>query len=500
MTDAWTIALADEAATIRLGSDLAPSLRAGDTVALHGGLGAGKTTLARAIVRAVAGQPALEVPSPTFTLVQTYALDRVDIAHFDLYRIEHGEEVAELGLDDALETGVALIEWPERLDDLAPDRLDITLEEDGPDRRLARLVGHGAWSARLDRLRRLEAFLETAGWGGCRRRFLQGDASSRRYERIDRDGRHAVLMDMPRRPDGPPIRGGRPYSAIAHLAESAGPFVAIAGALRDLGLSAPEIFAADPDDGFLVIEDLGDAVYERMVADGADMDGPYAAAVDVLAALRRTAGIACAGSWRLPSYDREALAVEAGLVPDWLWPQVHGEPAPADARSAFTAAWDDLFAIAEAGERIWTLRDYHSPNLVWLPERPGLARVGLLDFQDALLGHPAYDLVSLLQDARVDVSTGRETAMVRRYCDRAAADGAFDEPAFRAAYAVLGAQRASKILGIFVRLARRDGKTGYLRHIPRVSRYLERNLAHPALAGLRAWYDRHLPAPVRERT
>lgn len=326
MTDPWTIPLADEAATIRLGADLAPSLHAGDAIALYGGLGAGKTTLARAIVRAVAGQPALEVPSPTFTLVQSYGLARVDVAHFDLYRVETGGEIDELGLDDALDTGVVLIEWPERMDALPADRLDITLDEDEPDRRLARLVGHGAW---------VPASTACVGWrpsslgaGAPTAASCKGDASSRRYERIDWHGRPAVLMDMPPRPDGPPIRDGRPYSAIAHLAEGVAPFVAMADALRGLGLSAPEIYAADLDQGFLVIEDLGDEVYGAMVLAGADMDTPYKAAVDVLVTLRRTAGVAEAAGYRLPAYDRAAMAIETELVLDWLWPAVHGGPAP----------------------------------------------------------------------------------------------------------------------------------------------------------------------------
>lgn len=504
MSDVWTIPLADEAATQRLGAALAPSLQPGDTVTLAGGLGAGKTTLARALIRAVAEDPRLEVPSPTFTLVQTYAEGRLAIAHFDLYRIGHGDEIAELGLDDALETGAALIEWPGRLDDLPPDRLEITLEETRGGGRDAVLSGHGAWASRLDRLRDLDRFLADAGWAGCARRFLQGDASSRRYERVARDGQAAILMDMPRTPDGPPIRDGRPYSTIAHLADNIAPFVAMDAALRDRGLSAPEILAADLDRGFALLEDLGDAVYGRLIAEGADMDEPYRAAVELLAGLRGTSGLTevpvpGGGVHRLAPYDRGALGIETELVADWLWPRLHGAPAPADIRAGFAAIWADLFARLDDTPSVWTLRDYHSPNLIWLPERAGIARVGLLDFQDAVTGHPAYDLVSLLQDARIDVDAGRETEMLEHYCRTvAAAEPGFDEESFRTAYAILGAQRATKILGIFVRLADRDGKGQYLRHIPRVSRYLERNLAHPVLADLKTWYDLNLPVAQRE--
>jgi N-acetylmuramate 1-kinase len=144
------------------------------------------------------------------------------------------------------------------------------------------------------------------------------------------------------------------------------------------------------------------------------------------------------------------------------------------------------------------LRDYHSPNLLWLPERKGMARVGLIDTQDCLLGHPAYDLASMLQDARVDIEFGFADELYEHYCDLRRKQGAFDRAEFDIAYSILGAQRATKILGIFARLSKRDGKHGYLRHVPRVSRYLERDLAHPRLSKLKAWFDRHLPAAARE--
>jgi aminoglycoside/choline kinase family phosphotransferase len=148
---------------------------------------------------------------------------------------------------------------------------------------------------------------------------------------------------------------------------------------------------------------------------------------------------------------------------------------------------------------VWALRDYHSPNLLWLPERAGLKRVGIIDTQDCLMGHPAYDLASMLQDARVDVDAAVAGDLHEHYCRLRASDPHFDRQAFEAAFAVLGAQRATKILGIFARLSKRDGKHGYLRHVPRVSRYLERNLAHPELKALKAWFDRHLPAQQREQ-
>lgn len=500
----WVVLLKDETATGRLGRELSLFLGPGDLIALNGDLGAGKTTLARAVIRAYCAAAGMEVPSPTFALVQPYRSRRGSLRHFDLYRVCDSGEVDELGLWDAVEDGIALVEWPDRIaGGLPEDRLEIRIEDDGGDGRRAVLTGLGNWPDRMTRMRSARAFLEAGDWRGCERRFLQGDASARRYERVEKAGRTAVFMDMPHQPGGPPVRDGLPYSAIARLAEGVRPFAAMADALRGLGLSAPEIFAKDHDSGFLVIEDLGDAVYGAMIADGADMTEPYAAAVDLLAGLRAGATAETVGAGdgtvhRIPPYDRAALRIEADLLLDWFWPRVReGEADPAT-RRAFAAQWAPLFDRLAPDEHVWTMRDYHSPNLVWLDGREGVSRVGLLDFQDAVLGHPAYDLVSLLQDARTTVAPEREAEMLGRYCSTAANAGPpFDEEKFRAAYAILGAQRAAKILGIFVRLAERDGKPDYLRHVPRVSDYLDRNLNHPALAGLRRWFDANLPAESR---
>lgn len=503
-----TMLLDDEAATMALGLELSLFLRRGDLLTLSGDLGAGKTTLARAIVRAFCGDEEIEVPSPTFTLVQPYLSSRGALSHFDLYRISDPGEVEELGLDDSVEDGIALVEWPDRLGaDVPGERLDIHIEDVSGEGRAITLSGHGTWTQRLERIHQVRAFFDAGEWRGCDRRFLQGDASARRYERITKDGRNAIFMDMPSQPDGPAIQDGLPYSAIAHLAEGVGPFVAIDQALRGLGLSAPAIMASDTERGFLIIEDLGDEVYGTRIARGDDMTEPYHAAVDLLAGLRGRADAGTVGlaatddgpdEYSIPSYDRRALSVETNLLLEWFWPRVHGGTVPEDARSSFDALWNGLFNRLDGEPAIWTLRDFHSPNLIWLADRQGDARVGLIDFQDAVLGHPAYDLVSLLQDARTTVPQERETVMLARYCAAVAdTEGGFDEARFRMAYAILGAQRASKILGIFVRLADRDGKLGYLQHVPRVSVYLERNLAHPALADLKAWFDRHLPTETR---
>lgn len=484
---------ADEAATGRLAQDLAAILKAGDCLLLVGDLGAGKSTFARAVIRAAAGDETLEVPSPTFTLVQTYDLARLPLAHFDLYRLETAEEIDELGLDEALETGAALVEWPERASGRLPeDALVIRIEPQGgpTERRVTLQVSDEGLAARIARSVAGREFLARAGWGAARRVPLQGDASSRAYETVHRDGEKAILMNAPARPDGPPVRDGLPYSRLVHLAEDVRPFVVVDEGLRQAGFAAPEIYAADLAGGFLLLEDLG---REGVVRDGAPVPERYAAAADLLAdfhAIRMPEEIALAdGSlYCLPRYDERALLFEAELFVDWYLPHVGTEPDRV-LREEFAGLWGEALSLMADSETAWVLRDYHSPNLIWREERTGNDRLGLIDFQDAVIGSPAYDLGSLLFDARVTVPAPLEAELFQRYVERRRLhDADFDADRFARDYAILSAQRLSKIFGIFVRLARRDGKPGYLAHLPRLEAYMAKALAHPLLGALQAWY------------
>ncbi len=497
------MALPDEQVTQRLVADVAVILEPGDFVTLSGDLGAGKTTFARALIRHLAGDPAVEVPSPTFTLMQTYELPRFPLVHADFYRLQSPSEAAELGFDDLPERAVVLLEWPERASVLLPaDRLDVTLllnPQKGAEFRNARVTGHGAFAARVDRMLAMRRFLNEAGYEEATRARLQGDASTRIYERLTLGDRRAILMNSPRRADGPPVKHGRPYSAIAHLAEDVTPFVAIANALRARGFSAPEIRAADLADGFVVLEDLG----QEGVVSGdppAPIEQRYAVAVEVLAALHVLAlpeeiPVAPHVTYRLPRYDLEAFLIEAELLLDWYLPKLNA-PMPEASRPQFENLWRAALQSAVTAPPTWVLRDYHSPNLLWLADRTGPARIGLLDFQDAVIGPCAYDLASLLQDARIDVPERMEIDLLGRYVRaRRAADPNFDTIGFAQVYAALAAQRATKILGIFARLERRDGKPQYLRHIPRVWGYLQRSLAHPSLTAMSSWYKAHVPPP-----
>ncbi len=488
-----------EHATQALAGTLALWARPGFVIGLEGELGAGKSVLARAFIRALfkPGSDS-DVPSPSFSLVQTYEETRVPVFHADLFRLSSASEIAELGLGEMLQHHCGIVEWADRLPDpLGKDTLTIRLSGSGQ-KRQADLTANGGWVQVLHRNGELERFIGLAPFALGSRHFFEGDASARRYEKVRVEGEELLLMDMAQRPDGPKVKDGKPYSAIAHLAEGITPVIAINRHLEEKGYSAPHTIKSDLPHGFALIEDLGERVYGRMMLAGEDMQEPLETAAGLLADMAardwpEKAEAAPGHSHRLMAYDHDALLIEVDLLPSWYIPYAKGKPAAPEAVSAFVKSWEKLLPHAQPDKQIWTLRDFHSPNLIWIPEREGLKRVGLIDTQDAVLGHPAYDLASMAQDARVDVSEDMQDHVVEHYCMLRDKQGGFDRRAFLASYAVLGAQRATKILGIFARLSKRDGKHQYLKHMPRVSGYLKRNLAHPALAELNDWYVAHVP-------
>jgi tRNA threonylcarbamoyl adenosine modification protein YjeE len=501
---AFSVALANETATAHLMADLAILVGPGDTITLSGDLGAGKTSAARAMIRYLADDDTLEVPSPTFTLAQGYDLAAFPLLHADLYRIGDRGELEEIGLSPLPDGVVALIEWPERADGALPaDRIDIAFHHRpalGSNARAAEITGHGKGIELVERLKRLRQFLHAMGFIDAKRKRMPGDASTRSYARLVQDETSFILMNSPKRPDGPAIYDGKSYSAAVHLAEDVRPFVAIDAGLRSRGFSAPEIFHRDLDGGFLITEDFGIVPFVE-----GDPPAPiaerYEAAVDMLAELHReglpeTLPLSSSLDYAIPVYDVEAWLVEISLMLEWYLPD-RGAPASDTLRAEFLSVWRDILQQPAAAPRTWVIRDFHSPNLIWLGEREGTRRVGIIDFQDAVLGPAAYDVVSLLQDTRVDVPELVELSLFSRYIKaRRAADTAFDAAGFATLYAIMSAQRNTRLLGTFARLNRRDGKPQYLKHQPRIWTYLNRSLAHPALAPLQAWYAANVPPPV----
>ncbi len=306
--------------------------------------------------------------------------------------------------------------------------------------------------------------MDAAGWTGAEVSAIPGDASFRRYFRVIETDRRAILMDAP-----PPHEDPRPFLHVARY-------------LGEQGLRAPAILADDAGRGLVLLEDFGDRRMRETVdaADAESEHATYAQAIETLAALHQRPVAA------VPGYTREVYQREAALFTEWYCP---ARGLAVDA-AAYARAWDEVLdALDPAAPAVTVLRDYHAENIMLLDD----GGQGLLDFQDALVGDPAYDLVSLLQDARRDVAPTLEAAMIETYASLLPPH--YD---FRKHYHVLGAQRNAKIIGIFIRLWQRDGKPRYPLMIPRVWATLERDLVHPALAPVAQWFDANVPAHLRD--
>lgn len=328
-----------------------------------------------------------------------------------------------------------------------------------------------------DRLTLLNDFLRQNGWSDGDRKLLAADASFRHYDRLTRPNESRVLMDAP-----PPMENVRPFLKVARH-------------LEKLGYSAPHVYAADEENGFVLLEDFGDATYTRLLKKGEDERALYALATDLLIDLHKL-DEETAVPEDLPPYDDDALLREAMLFPDWFMPAAFGHETDKAAADEYALLWQEVFPLVQKMPKTIVLRDYHVDNLMILDGKTGLKACGLLDFQDALAGAVTYDIMSLLEDARRDIRPELFTEMQNHYIS-AMADKLPDTEAFLTSWAVLAAQRHAKVLGIFVRLCVRDGKPVYLRHLPRLWRLLERALEHPALAKLRLWFDKNVPAEFR---
>jgi aminoglycoside/choline kinase family phosphotransferase len=338
-------------------------------------------------------------------------------------------------------------------------------------------------------------FLDKAGWGEASRRFFVGEASARSYEIVSLTGlAPRVLMNSPRLVLGPPVRDGKPYAVIAHSAQTVTAFVAIDRALHAAGVSVPEIHAEDLEQGFLLLEHLGSEGF--LGTNGDPIAERYAAAAELLAMMHGKSWPermeAAPGIFHdVPPFDRDAMLIEAELLVDWYVPMVTGSPPSDTLRAGYVSEWNAVLDRLKGSEYTLMLRDFHSPNIIWRADRSGHDRLGVVDVQDALIGPAAYDVASLAMDARVTIPPEIEKQTLDAYVAARHAAGGLDEAAFREAYAIMAAQRNSKILGIFVRLEKRDGKPFYLKHLPRIRDYLRRALAHPALAGLHDFYAAH---------
>ncbi|SPZ37066.1 Predicted phosphotransferase related to Ser/Thr protein kinases [Agrobacterium tumefaciens] len=389
-----------------------------------------------------------------------------------------------------LEDGICLIEWPDIATDILPPEQTVTLTlTHSGEGRLASIEAPAKLKARLERVFAIRAFLAKNGRGDAARRFLSGDASTRAYETVSTGGPDLILMDWRRPMRGAIVAEGKTYAEIAHLAQDARSFVAIGNYLRNSGFCAPEILAADTDQGILLLENLG---REGVLApDGTPIEDRYLQSVACLAALHEASRpdllpVGDGSAYEVPPFDRQAMKIEVSLLAEWYLPHKRGKPLTDSEKSDYYALWDRLIDQLADCETGLVLRDFHSPNLIWQPQNSGIRQVGLIDFQDAMIGPTAYDVASIVQDARVTISPELQARLLSHYLENRRSTP-FDEAAFLKAFAIMSAQRNCKLAGIWVRLLERDRKPGYMKHMPRTFRYLSAALSHPELAPLRDW-------------
>lgn len=494
-----TLYLEDEAATIQAGADLAIALKGGMLVFIKGDLGAGKTTFARALIRQLVGDSEHEVPSPTYSIVQSYEGSNLSgisqILHSDLYRISSDDEVNELGLTEKESGQLVLVEWPENGgSELGePDlTLIFTEEKEG---RLLEVTAHknNSLAASVKRNLFIRSFLDLGWQTGISRQKLFGDASVRSYEKVSNTSQTRILMNAPRQADGPILRDGKPYSQLAHLAEDVSAFVGVGSILEKSGLSVPKLYAESLNEGLLLLEDLGNQTI--IDEDRKPIESRYKKSIEMLGhfhnnTFQKSATLSDGKTYTVPNYSREAMLIEAELLLDWYAPRMKGKALSKAEKDEFLTIWNKLIDVLNNSEKTLCLRDFHSPNIIWLPERESINKIGVIDFQDGVIGPAAYDVASLAQDARVDISQELENTLIEHYISvRENADQSFKADTFKQYYAIMAAQRATKILGIFIRLDERDDKPAYLKHLPRCQEYISRSLSHPSLNEYKTWYS-----------
>ncbi|ALE03294.1 tRNA (adenosine(37)-N6)-threonylcarbamoyltransferase complex ATPase subunit type 1 TsaE [Bartonella ancashensis] len=482
--------LKSEKETKFFAQDLALALKSGDLITLQGDLGTGKSTLARAIIHTLANDDTLDVPSPTFNLIQNYKLPQIEITHADFYRLSTAEEIYELGLHEIREHNILLIEWPEKgAHLLGPITFSLTLEHH-KDGRCLTITSAKHATERLQRSFSIRNFLKIHGRGHVHRYFLANDASARSYECLRDNNHQEILMDAPvmqlTQITDPS------YAKKMRLATDIRQFVGINQLIIDNGFTAPKIFAEDLENGFLILEDLGcEGLIDHT---GKPIKERYISCSALLATFhqklwpssKKFPGFLL----QIPNYDHQAMQAELSLLLDWYVPFKKQKGLSVEQRRDFFACWKPYLDMLIEGESTFVMRDYHSPNILWQKHKEGEERIGLIDFQDGLKGPTAYDLVSLAQDARVYISPELEAQIVNTYCHaRHHASRPFNEDELRILYALAGTQRASKILGIFIQLHQQYEKSSYLKYLSYVQDYLLRNLTHPALTTLKNFYQ-----------
>ena len=472
--------------TEALAKEVSLIIQKGDFISLIGPLGSGKTTLTKYIINNIC-EASQEVTSPTFTLSQTYPAKRSPITHYDLYRIEDYSDLEEIGFSETLEEGIVIIEWADKFSNKLPkNRLQIQIEDDGGNNRIAHIKGYGSWDKRLERNIHLNNFINQCNLEIIDKNWMQGDASERSYQRIITPDNSYVIMNHNQK---------KTKENPTKLAENFEAFILINYHLESLGIKVPKIFEVDTKNSFLLLEDLGNIQYSEINPNSDNIFDYYIPALESLILIQDShhkKNLEYGGMRHtLNSYDNNIYLEELKLLVNWYWPYKKGTLCEIDAYNEYIDIWEALLSKISHSSTL-TLRDFHSPNLLWIDSENGLRRCGIIDFQDALIGHPLYDLVSLTQDARINISSELEIQILNYYIELKYPEISEDlRMSLVQDYHIIATQRCCKILGVFARLAMSANRPEYLLHIPRIIGYIDRNFENQVLKDLSGWFKKN---------
>lgn len=467
--------------------NLCKIIESNDVILLNGKIGSGKTTLARHIINQILQIDISEITSPTFNLYQVYENNNQKINHYDFYRIENDIDLQEIDLEDSLGEGITIIEWADKYQNYLPDSyLEIEILEIDCFRTY-KLRGCGSFKNRINKHNSLVSFLSKFKKPIIKVEKIQGDASKRIYKRIQTKEESLILMiyDEKEKKENP-----------SKLSEQIHDYVSICQYLSDINIRVPKIYAVDYKNQFLIQEDFGDLKYSEIFLKE-DFRKLYEPAIDTLINIAKNE---CPKNiktdqaiYKFEDYDKNIYLSEVNIFIDWYWPYVKGSVCIDDIKLEFLEIWKNLLDKI-SDDKSLVLRDFHSPNLIFQPHGNGIGKCGVIDFQDALIGHPLYDLVSLAQDARVSIKLDQEFFLIEYYMKNLNFKNyQFNNHEFMNQYNILGAQRALKILGVFARLSMAYQKHEYLIHIPRILDYINRNIRNESLTSLSSWLTKNFP-------
>ena len=469
----------------KLSKELAPLLNEGGVVTLNGQIGAGKTTLAKLIIQQLTQTPLEDIVSPTFNLYHTYNKDNLEIAHYDFYRIESEMELHEIDLNESFTDKICIIEWADKFRDFLPkDRIEIFIKCT-KNERVYRINPLGKFREVVSNRAKIENFLGGLDINFTELQRLPGDASKRNYYRVMSSDNTMIVMDATQKSDIKNKTG---------LTNGIDDFIKIQEYLNSIDVRVPKLIVRNKIDNIILEEDLGEYSYTDMLTkeNYQKLYNPAIQRLIHISNINHPKNISTKSNPHyLKEFDLNIYLNEAEIFIDYYWPFIHGKQCNADKKQEFTQIMEEVYSNL-TNDKTLMLRDFHSPNLLFLENENGFRKCAVIDFQDALFGHPLYDLVSLTNDARITIDEYQEKYLIGLYKkDFPFNNFQFDSLSFMQQYHILGVQRSIKILGIFARLAILETNQNYLVHMPRVICYIKRIMQSGSIQALACWLNQN---------